>query len=68
MRVVYDGFQWDIEGIQEIGRREGLNLFCQTDVSRKAPPGDSGQRSPQVEPLKPPPDDPSQKPPPPPKR
>ena len=34
MRVIYDGLIWDIEGIAEIGRREGLNLFCQTDVDR----------------------------------
>ena len=72
MRVVHEGLFWDIEGIAEIGRRAGLTLFCQTDVSRKAPPGYSGQRSPstppQVEPLKPPPDDPSQKPPAPSKR
>ena len=34
MRVIYDGLIWDIEGIAEIGRRERLNMFCQTDVGR----------------------------------
>ena len=34
MRVIYDGLIWDIKGQREIGRRQGLNLFCQTDVDR----------------------------------
>ena len=37
MRVLFGGLIWDIEGIAESGRREGLKLFCQTDVSRPAP-------------------------------
>ena len=28
MRVSWDGEEWDIEGISEIGRREGLALIC----------------------------------------
>ena len=31
-RVVYDGFPWDIKGIAELGRRQELELICQTDV------------------------------------
>ena len=34
MTVVYDGLRWDIEGIAEIGRREFLELYVQTDVRR----------------------------------
>ena len=33
-RVIYDGLIWDIKGQAQIGRAKGLNLFCQTDVSR----------------------------------
>ena len=33
-RVIYDGLIWDIKGQAQIGRRQGLNLFCQTDVNR----------------------------------
>ena len=33
-RVIYDGLIWDIKGQGEIGRREGLNMFRQTDVNR----------------------------------
>ena len=64
MRVIHAKLIWDIEGIAEIGRREGLKLFCQTDVSRTAPPGGSEQRSPEPKP----PVEPSQKPPAPAKR
>ena len=34
MTVVYDGLRWDIEGIAEVGRREFLKLYVQTDVKR----------------------------------
>ena len=34
MTVVYDGLRWDIEGIAEVGRREFLQLYVQTDVKR----------------------------------
>ena len=33
-RVVYDGFNWDIEGIYEIGFRRELELSISADVSR----------------------------------
>ena len=36
-RVVYDGFLWDIKGIAELGYRRELDLFCQTDASRRVP-------------------------------
>ena len=39
MRVVYDGLLWDIRGIAEVGLRRGLELICQTDVSRGSPAG-----------------------------
>ena len=64
MRVIFNGLIWGVEGIAAQGRREGLTLFCQTDVHRKVSPGDSTQRSPEPKP----PVEPSQKPPPPPKR
>ena len=32
-RVVYDGFNWDIEGIEEIGFRRELELSISADVS-----------------------------------
>ena len=70
-RVIYAGLAWDIEGIARLGRRRELELYCQTDVSRKAPPGVSEQRSPEPypppEPAKQPQAAPSQKPPAPPK-
>ena len=33
-RVVYDGLAWGIKGIEEIGRKRELLLYCQTDASR----------------------------------
>ena len=32
MRVVYDGYAWDIEGIGELGYRRELELHCRADV------------------------------------
>ena len=34
MTVVYDGLRWDIEGIAEVGFRQFLELYVQTDVRR----------------------------------
>lgn len=34
MRIVYDGYAWDITGIAEIGFRRELEIYCETDVGR----------------------------------
>ena len=34
MRLLYDGLNWDIEGINELGYRRFLLLTCETDVDR----------------------------------
>ena len=37
-RIVYDNLEWDIKGIGAVGRNDEMDLFCQTDASRKATP------------------------------
>ena len=66
MRVIHAKLIWDIKGIAEIGRREGLKLFCQTDANARVNPLDGpGQRSEEAKDSAP---EPTPKPPAPPKR
>lgn len=35
-RLVYDGFIWDVRGVKELGRREGLELMAEAEAGREA--------------------------------
>ena len=49
MRVIYNGFLWDIKGRGEIGFRRFLDLFCVTDTSRRVPVEAPGRERREVE-------------------